>query len=131
MSTARRPLARAGLGLALAFLASRLTGWARVAVIGALFGAGPELDAYFAAFRIPDAVFQLAAAGALSSALVPVLSGLFATGQEARAWRVAGSVAVLILGVVGLLALGAGVAAPSILPLVAPGFPSGRPWPST
>lgn len=126
MSTARRPLARAGLGLSFAFLASRLTGWVRVAVIGALFGAGPELDAYFAAFRIPDAVFQLAAAGALSSALVPVLSGLFATDQEARAWRVAGSVAVLVLGVVGLLALGAAIAAPAILPLLAPGFPPER-----
>lgn len=126
MDTARRPLARAGLGLALAFLASRLTGWVRVAVIGAVFGAGPELDAYFAAFRIPDAVFQLAAAGALSSALVPVLSGLFATDQEARAWRVAGSVAVLVFGVVAVLALLAGVAAPAILPVVAPGFPPER-----
>lgn len=122
MSTARPPLARAGLGLALAFLASRLTGWLRVAVIGALFGAGQELDAYFAAFRIPDAVFQLAAAGALSSALVPVLSGLFATDQAARAWRVAGSVGVLVLGVVGFLALGAGISAPAILSVLAPGF---------
>ncbi len=126
MSTARRPLARAGLGLALAFFASRLTGWVRVAVIGALFGAGPELDAYFAAFRIPDAVFQLAAAGALSSALVPVLAGLFATDQEVRAWRVAGSVALLVFGVVALLALAAAIAAPAILPFVAPGFPPER-----
>ena len=124
MSTARRPLARAGFGLALLFLASRLTGWVRVAIIGAVFGAGAELDAYFAAFRIPDAVFQLAAAGALSSALVPVLSGLFATGQAARAWRVAASVATLVVGVVGSLALLAAVAAPALLPVVAPGFPA-------
>ena len=35
----------------------------------------PELDAFFAAFRIPDLIFQLVAAGALSSALVPVVAG--------------------------------------------------------
>ena len=72
-----RTLARAGLTVAAAYLLSRILGWVRVVVITNLFHAGTELDAYFAAFRLPDAIFQLVAAGALSSALVPVLSGLF------------------------------------------------------
>ena len=60
---------------------------------------GPEqLDSFFAAFRIPDFLFQLVAAGALSSALIPVIAGLLATEQEARAWRVVSTVTTLMLG---------------------------------
>ena len=55
-STAR-VLATASLILTVAALASRLLGWVRLLVIGSQFGASRELDAYFAAFRIPDAIF--------------------------------------------------------------------------
>ena len=50
--------------------------------------ASTELDAFFAAFRIPDLIFQLVAAGALSSALIPIVSALFTTDE--RAARLAG-----------------------------------------
>ena len=75
----RGALARAGLIVTGAFLASRILGWLRVVVLGNLFGSADEigqLDAYYAAFRIPDLIFELVAAGAISSALIPVLSGL-------------------------------------------------------
>ena len=67
-------LVTASLILTVAALASRLLGWIRLLVIGSQFGASRELDAYFAAFRIPDAIFQLVVAGALSAALIPVFS---------------------------------------------------------
>jgi len=35
-----------------------------------------QLDAYLAAFRIPDMIFQLVVLGAMSSAFIPVFSGL-------------------------------------------------------
>ena len=35
-------------------------------VIGARFGTSAELDAYLAAFRVPDLLFQLVAGGALA-----------------------------------------------------------------
>ena len=60
-----RTLARAGLIVTAAFLASRILGWIRLAIIGTTFGAGAELDSFYAAFRIPDFIFQLVAAGAL------------------------------------------------------------------
>ena len=60
-----RVLANASLILTVAALASRLLGWIRLLVIGSQFGASADLDAYFAAFRIPDAIFQLVVAGAL------------------------------------------------------------------
>jgi putative peptidoglycan lipid II flippase len=115
-------LARAGLVVSAAYLASRLLGYLRVVVIGTTFGAGPELDAFFAAFRIPDLVFQLVAAGAVASALVPIVSGLRATGDAARAWRIVSTVANLMLGGLVVLAAAAFVLAPVLVPLITPGF---------
>ncbi len=92
-----RVLATASLILTVAALASRLLGWVRLLVIGSQFGASRELDAYFAAFRIPDAIFQLVVAGALSAALIPVFASYRARGQEAEAWRLASSVINLVV----------------------------------
>lgn len=115
-------LARAGLVVAAAFFLSRVLGWVRLVVITNLFGAGAELDAYFAAFRLPDAIFQLVAAGALSSALIPVLAGLFSRDEEDRAWRVVSSVLNVLLLLLAALAAVVAIWAPQIVPLVTPGF---------
>ncbi|CAN5649879.1 murein biosynthesis integral membrane protein MurJ [soil metagenome] len=116
-------LARAGLVVMGAFLASRVLGGLRVVVLGNQFGDAPaELDAYFAAFRIPDLIFQLVAAGAVASALVPILSGIIASGEHARAWRVVSTVTNLMIGSLLVLAILMAVSAPAIVPLLVPGF---------
>jgi putative peptidoglycan lipid II flippase len=120
--TASRGIARAGLIVTTAFLISRVLGSVRLIVIGATFGAGPDLDAFLAAFRIPDFIFQLVAAGALSSALIPIVAGLLATNQEARAWRVASTVATLMLAVLLVLAVTVAITAPAIVPLITAHF---------
>lgn len=121
--SAHRALATAGLVVSGAFLISRVLGWVRYVVIVDIFGSSPrDLDTFFAAFRLPDLMFQLVAAGALSSALIPVVAGLVAAGEEPRAWRVVATVTNLML--VALLALAAIilVAAPVIVPAITPGF---------
>jgi len=115
-------LVRAGLLLSGAFLISRVLGYLRTVVLGTTFGAGPELDSFFAAFRLPDLIFQVVAAGAMGSALIPVLAGLFATGERARAWQVVTTVANLLLVALSLLAIAAFVAAPLLVKALAPGF---------
>lgn len=117
-----RTLARAGLVVTAAFFLSRVLGWLRLVVISTSFGAQGDLDAYFAAFRIPDLIFQLVAAGAISSALIPVLAGLLATNEEQRAWRVVSTVINLMMVVLLMLALVVAVFAPSIIPFFTPGF---------
>jgi putative peptidoglycan lipid II flippase len=105
-----------------AAVASRILGWLRLLVIGAEFGATSELDAYLAAFRIPDAIFQLIVAGALSAALIPVYAGYRARGEEAEGWALASSVInLVVLGLAVLSALMA-IAAPWLVPVIAPGF---------
>ena len=80
--TAGTALARAGIIVSGAFLVSRVLGYVRLVVIGNTFGASADLDAFFAAFRIPDLIFQLVAAGALSSA--HQRGGPFATTSRTR-----------------------------------------------
>jgi len=112
----------ASLILAVTAVASRLLGWVRLVVIGSQFGASKELDAYFAAFLIPDAIFQMVVAGALFTALVPVFVSYRARDQEEEAWRVASSVVnILVLGLAGVALLMA-IFAPVLVPFVAPGF---------
>jgi putative peptidoglycan lipid II flippase len=115
-------LVTASLILTAAALASRLLGWVRLLVIGAQFGATRELDAYLAAFRIPDAIFQLVVAGALSAALIPVFAGYRAKGQDREAWALASSVINLVLIALVALSLLMALLAPVVMPLVAPGF---------
>jgi putative peptidoglycan lipid II flippase len=120
--TTARALARAGLVVAGAYLVARVLGYVRVVVIGTTFGAGPELDAFFAAFRIPDLIFQLVAAGAVASAVVPIVGGLLATGQAARAWRVVSTLTNLMLAALLLLAAAGFVWAPQLVDAITPGF---------
>jgi putative peptidoglycan lipid II flippase len=117
-----RVLAQASLILTAAALASRVLGWLRLLVIGSQFGASRDLDAYFAAFRIPDAIFQLVVAGALSAALIPVFSSYRARQEEAEAWRLASSVINLVLIALGGLSLVMAIFAPILVPVIAPGF---------
>ena len=115
-------LVTASLILTGAALASRILGWIRLLVIGSQFGASSELDAYFAAFRIPDAIFQLVVAGALSAALIPVFSSYRARGDEDEAWKLASSVINLVLIALIVLSALMAIFAPFFVPIVAPGF---------
>ena len=117
-----RVLVTASLILTGAALASRILGWIRLLVIGSQFGASSELDAYFAAFRIPDAIFQLVVAGALSAALIPVFSSYRARADEAEAWKLASSVINLVLIALIVISAFMAIFAPVFVPIVAPGF---------
>ncbi len=115
-------LAKAGLVVSAAYLVARVLGYVRVVVIGTTFGAGEELDAFYAAFRIPDLIFQLVAAGAVASAVVPIVSTLVANDERARAWRVVSTLVNLMLA--GLLAFAtiAFIWAPQFVAAITPGF---------
>ncbi len=121
-----RALAAAGLIVTAASLGSRLLGYVRLVVVARAVPTadqGASLDAFTQAFKIPDFLFQLVAAGALASALVPVLAALFATGEERRAWRVVSTITTLVLGALLVLVVVAEFAAPFLMAsIVAPGF---------
>lgn len=107
--------------LAIAALVSRILGLVRDRILAGTFGAGNELDVYFAAFRVPDLVFQIVIAGAISSAFIPVFMSLYAKNKE-EAWRAANN--FLNIAIFSLVVLGGIVVlfAPVLVPLVTPGF---------
>lgn len=108
--------------LAAAQLGSRGLGLLRDRLLATGFGAGAELDIYYAAFRIPDFIYQILILGAISAAFIPVFAGYLATNRKIDADKVASS--ILTVGSIGL-SVAAGISwllAPLFMPLVAPGF---------
>jgi putative peptidoglycan lipid II flippase len=89
------------------FVVSRGLGLLREVVIARQFGAGAEMDAYLAAFRLPDFLFYVVAGGALGSAFIPVFTGYLTREDLPGAWRLASAVinwVVLVLSGLGALA---------------------------
>lgn len=114
----------AALIIAGATLASRIVGLLRDRVFAHNFGVGPVMDAYYAAFKIPDMVYNLLIVGALSAGFIPTFTKLFTNAGEDKspAWKLANNIlnitgaALLILSALGV------ILAPYYAPIIAPGF---------
>ena len=115
-----RAIALAGVVVVAGVVLSRLLGWVRVAVFAAQYGTGSQISAFYVAFRIPDTLFQLVAAGAVGSALVPVASALLVNGEERRARRLVATIANLMVMALVPLAVLVWLAAPVIVPIIGP-----------
>ena len=120
-----RPLLRAALLIAGFFAIDKAAALLRTVIIARVFGVSPLLDAFNAANNVPDLLFTLISGGALSIALIPVLSEYFDQHGRAAGWEVFSMVANLAFVATAVLALLVAVFA---LPLVqselgiAPGF---------
>jgi len=118
-----RQIARAATLVMALFVFSRMAGLAREMIIGARFGTGAEYDAYLAAFRLPDLLFQLMAGGALGSAFIPVFTGCLARRDLRGAWRLYSAVTNCVVIIMTVAAVLAAIAAPLLVRYVlAPGF---------
>ncbi|MEZ4860307.1 MAG: murein biosynthesis integral membrane protein MurJ [Caldilineaceae bacterium] len=118
-----RRLAGAALVVMLFFILSRVTGLVREMVIGATFGTSLELDAYLAAFRVPDLLFQLVAGGALGSAFIPTFAGYWARAEEEAAWLLFSRVLTLVtLLLMGIALVAVALATPLVQWVIARGF---------
>lgn len=119
-STANRQIARAAGTVMLAFVISNLVGLGRQILAANAFGTTPEMDAFNAANRVAETLFNLVAGGALASAFVPTFTGLLAQGQRERAWKLASAIVNLIFLIASAAALGAAVfAAPLVRSVLA------------
>lgn len=113
--------------IAAASVASRVFGLIRDRLLATQFGAGDQLDVYYAAFRIPDLIFNVLVLGALSAAFIPVFVQYIERAKsdshvKKEVWYLANSLLNILL--VGLVVLGATlfICAPLVVPLIAPGF---------
>ncbi len=81
-------VARSTLIVALFFGLEKGLGFIRQVIIARTFGLSSELDAFNAANNYPDLLFALISGGALSMALIPVLSEYLEKDGRAAAWGV-------------------------------------------
>ncbi len=86
-------------------LGGSLLGIVRNALLASKFGASGNLDVYYAAFRLPDFVYNIFIMGAISAAFIPIFSEYWQERKE-DAWEFANSIIVIIGLFVGCLAGG-------------------------
>jgi putative peptidoglycan lipid II flippase len=100
---------------------SRFIGFIRDRILAGIFGAGQDLDVYFAAFRIPDLLFQMIVVGALSASFIPLLTKYMKKSAKKTWLFVSKSLNLLIL-IFAVFAAIVSLFAPQLAELIAPGF---------
>lgn len=101
---------------------SQLLGLVRQRKLVEIFGASNTLGVYLASSRLPDFIFQIIIAGALSSAFIPVFSDYLVKDKEEEGYKFASTLLALGLGVFFIISSILFVFAPFFSHLVAPGF---------
>ncbi|MEX1994265.1 MAG: murein biosynthesis integral membrane protein MurJ [Steroidobacteraceae bacterium] len=103
-------------------LLSRVTGVLRDMVYLIMFGAGPLMDAFLVAYKIPNFLRRLTAEGAFSQAFVPVISEYRVKREHAEVRGLVAGVAGVFGTVLFVIAVIGAIAAPVLAFLFAPGF---------
>ena len=101
---------------------SRIAGLVREIVAASYFGIKGPMSAFTIAFQFPNLIRSLFADQAIAAALVPVFTQELERGNRREAFRLASTLIFLALVVVGMLTAILILAAPLIMPLLAPGF---------
>lgn len=99
---------------------SRVLGLVRHRVLANFFSPG-DLSLFFAAFRLPDLVFEVLVFGTFSSAFIPVFTKSLKKGNH-KAWNIATSVVNIGIILFGVFALFVSFSADSLYRIFAPGF---------
>ena len=101
---------------------SRVTGLLRESLKATLFGAGVQMDAFEAAFRLPNILRRMFAEGAFSQAFVPILAEYHRQRGEDATRKLIGGVGTLLAFVLlGVSVVGV-LAAPWLVYALASGF---------
>jgi putative peptidoglycan lipid II flippase len=121
--SATRQIARGAAVVMAAFVLSNIVGLIRQILITRAFGAGADLDAFYAAARLPEILFSLVAGGALGSAFIPTFTGFLENKKTAEAWQLASAIANLVTLALILICAVAWVFAPQLVgSVLAPDF---------
>lgn len=114
----------AALLLGAAGLLSRILGILRDRMLAGHFGASRELDIYYAAFQIPDFVYNIFLLGAASTAIIPIFLEMKEKSEEDAKTLVRNLLGVFVLAAVVVAVLTA-LTIPIFIGLVTPGFSTG------
>ncbi|MBN1303020.1 MAG: hypothetical protein JXA13_01190 [Anaerolineales bacterium] len=98
-------LTRSSLILIIFFGLDKVVAFLRSIIIARQFSLSFELDAFNIANNLPDLLFALISGGAMTMALIPVLSEVLTLKGRPAAWRVFSSIANLTFLITGGLAI--------------------------
>ncbi len=115
---------RAAGVVSLAVMGSRVFGLVRELVFAALFGAGKLLDAYLAAFQIPNLLRDLFAEGALSTAFTTVFAKTWEEQGKAKAFSLANHLLAILILALSAVCLAGMLTAPLLVEMTSFGFHS-------
>lgn len=101
---------------------SQILGLIRQRLLVAIFGASNTLGVYLASTKLPDFLFQILIAGALSSAFIPVFSDYLVKGKEHDGHKLASTLLFLSLIIFTFLSIILFIFAKQFSTLMAPGF---------
>lgn len=105
---------------------SQVLGLVRQRLLVAIFGASDTLGVYLVAARVPDFLFQLIIAGALSSAFIPIFSDYLVKGKEKEGHKLASTLLFVSLMIFSFFSIILFIFAKEFALLIAPGFTSGQ-----
>jgi len=103
-------------------LLSRITGLLRETIKATAFGAGLQMDAFEAAFRLPNLLRRLFAEGAFAQAFVPILAEYRRRRGIEATRTLVGNIGTLLAVVLIVLSVAGSLAAPWLVYLLAGGF---------
>lgn len=101
---------------------SRLFGFVRDLIFAHILGAGPALDAFLVAFKLPNFFRCMTADGAMTNAFLPAFSHLRKSQGQKAALLLAAEVQIILLLVLCFIVLIAEIFMPVVIGLLAPGF---------
>ena len=105
---------------------SQILGLVRQRLLVGIFGASNTLGVYLASSRLPDFLFQLIIAGALSSAFIPIFSDYLGKEKKEEAYRLGSTLLVLGLILFSFLSIILFIFSANFSKLMAPGFSAGQ-----
>lgn len=111
----------AALILAVTSFFSAVLGVFRDRLLAQNFGAGDNLDVYYAAFRIPDFISTVLILGAIAAAITPIFSRYLVSSRQ-KAFDFLINLLNIFLLAIALICLFLMIFTPQIIPLIAPGF---------
>lgn len=117
-----RTISSAAFLIAFFGLASRFLGLIRDRLLASRFGAGDELDIYYAAFKVPDLIFNFLILGSLSVAFVPIFTSLISQGEDQKAWKLANKIFSFTLLALTLASLTLFFLSPNLVRIITLGF---------
>lgn len=129
-----KTITAAAIVIAIAGLASRFLGVVRERIINSVFTPA-QLDSYYAAFQIPNFIYNLLILGTLSAAFIPIFTEYLVKEKKRTddqdldyissgsvVWQITNSILNLTIVAMGLLAFFGFLLAPILMRFVAVGF---------